>query len=380
MAWRIPFNRPFVVGRELFYIAQAVMSGHLAGDGEFTARCHRLIEERFGVRKALLTHSCTAALEAAALLCKVGPGDEVVMPSFTFVSTPNAFALRGATIRFVDIRRDTLNLDESQLEAALSPRTKAIVPVHYAGVACEMDVILETAARAGALVVEDAAQGVGASYKGRPLGTLGQLAAYSFHETKNFISGEGGALLVNDAALVERAEIVREKGTNRAKFHRGEVDKYTWLDLGSSYLPSEIVAAFLAAQLEEMDRIAAARWAIYRRYQAGLADAETRELVRLPHPPAHYQHNAHIFFLILPDQRTRDGLIAALRAREILAVSHYVPLHTSPMGAQFGNGAGSLPVTEELCNRLVRLPAYFGLTVAQQDEIIGLVHAYLAGL
>ncbi len=336
------------------------------------------MEARFGARKVLLTHSCTAALEAAAILSGIGPGDEVVMPSFTFVSTANAFVLRGATIRFVDIRPDTLNLDEALLAGAISDRTRAVVPVHYAGVACEMDTIASVAARFNLVVIEDAAQGVGASYRGRYLGTIGHLGAYSFHETKNVISGEGGALVVNDERFLERAEIIREKGTNRSKFFRGEVDKYTWVDIGSSYLPSEIVAAFLAAQLEEAGVIDRRRHAIHARYAQGFADLEEHGLVRLPQCPAHCLHNSHMFYLITRTLKERTALISHLKERGVMAVFHYVPLHTSPMGRAMGHSVGELPVTDNIADRLVRLPCYYELGERDQQVVIDLVREYYA--
>jgi dTDP-4-amino-4,6-dideoxygalactose transaminase len=372
----IPFNRPFIAGRELFYIAQAVLGGHLAGDGRFTRLCHDWMERRFGAKKVLLTPSCTAALELSALLANVGPGDTVIMPSYTFVSTANAFVLRGAHITFVDIRSDTLNLDESLVTAAVQERTKAIVPVHYAGVGCEMDAICRVAREHGLLVIEDAAQGVGATYRERYLGTIGELGAYSFHETKNFISGEGGAILINDERLIERAEILREKGTDRAKFFRGEVDKYTWVDIGSSHLPSELVAAFLYAQLEEEDAITKRRRAVFDYYMTAFLPLEERGLARLPFCPKHCVHNAHMFYLIVEDERARDALIAHLRGQNIHAVFHYVPLHTSPMGRSMGYRVGDLPVTEELSARLLRLPAYFGLTQAQQERVVRAVEDF----
>jgi len=295
----IPFNRPFIVGKELYYIAQAVQGGHLAGDGAFTKKCNAWMEQKFGAGKVMLTHSGTAALDICAILCDIGPGDEVIMPSFTFVSTANAFALRGARIRFVDIRPDTLNIDEHLIESAVSEHTRVIVPVHYAGVGCEMDTIMEIAQRHDLLVVEDAAQGVNAAYKGRYLGTIGHLGAYSFHETKNFISGEGGALVINDKSFVERAEVIREKGTNRNKFFRGEVDKYTWVDVGSSFLPSDLIAAFLYAQLEEADTITRKRDEIFRYYSERFAPLCERGLIRIPTCPAECQHNAHLFYLLL---------------------------------------------------------------------------------
>lgn len=374
---RIPFNQPFIVGKELHYISQAVFEGHLAGDGAFTKKCHAWLEKRFGAKKVLLTHSCTAALEMSALLCEIEPGDEVIMPSYTFVSTANAFALRGARIRFVDIREDTLNIDESRIEEAVTDRTRAVVAVHYAGVAAEMDAILEIAARHGILVIEDAAQGVNATYKGRYLGTIGNLGTYSFHETKNFISGEGGALLVNDERFAERAEIIREKGTNRSKFFRGLVDKYTWVELGSSYLPSEIVAAFLFAQLEEAETITSVRWDVFRRYEKLFEPLVEAGHVRTPECPPECVHNAHMFCLILPSPDLRDGLIQHLKSKDIMAVFHYVPLHSSPMGQRIGYASGDLPVTRDLSARLVRLPCYFGLAAEDQVRIADEVKSFL---
>lgn len=371
----VPFNRPSMVGRELDYIAQAVHGGRLAGDGPFTRRCQTWLEEKYGARKVLLTHSCTAALELAALLCGIEPGDEVILPSFTFVSTANAFALRGARPVFVDIRPDTLNLDETLVEAAITDRTRAIVPVHYAGVGCDMDAILGIAKRHGLRVVEDAAQGLGASFDGRCLGTLGDLGCWSFHETKNFISGEGGALVVQDEALAERAEILREKGTNRARFFRGEVDKYTWVDLGSSYLPSELVAAYLFAQLERSEEIMRQRRGIFEAYRAGLADLEEQGLVRLPVVPDRCEHNGHMFYLLLPTERRRDDLIAHLDQAGINAVFHYVPLHESPMGRSLGTV--DLPVTESVSRRLVRLPCFFELGEDQQARVTAEVRTFL---
>jgi dTDP-4-amino-4,6-dideoxygalactose transaminase len=373
---RIPFNKPFIVGKELYYISQAVFEGHLAGDGAFTKMCHAWLEERFGAKKVLLTHSCTAALEMAAILSEVEPGDEVIMPSFTFVSTANAFALRGARIRFVDIREDTLNIDETLIEDAMTQRTRVVVPVHYAGVAAEMDTILDIADRHDVIVVEDAAQGVNATYKGRYLGTIGNFGTYSFHETKNFISGEGGALLVNDERFEERAEVIREKGTNRAKFFRGQVDKYTWVDLGSSYLPSEIVAAFLYAQLEEAETITSVRWSVFRRYQELFRPLIEAGEIRVPICPVECVHNAHLFCMILPTQKLRDGLIDHLRSKEIMAVFHYVPLHSSPMGRQVGYSKDDLRVTDDVSARLVRLPCYFGLTPENQVRIADEINSY----
>ena len=373
----IPFNRPFIVGKEIYYIAQAVQGGHLAGDGAFTKKCNEWMEQKFGAGKVLLTHSGTAALDICAMLCDIQPGDEVIMPSFTFVSTANAFVLRGARIRFADIRPDTLNIDENLIEAAVNENTKAIVPVHYAGVGCEMDTIMEIARRHDLLVVEDAAQGVNSTYNGRYLGTIGHLGAYSFHETKNFISGEGGALVVNDESLIERAEIIREKGTNRNKFFRGEVDKYTWVDIGSSFLPSEIVGAFLYAQLEEADIITRKRDAVCNYYAEKLAPLAAKELIQLPSCPEECCHNSHMFYLLVSTSRDdRDRLITHLKEKNINAVFHYVPLHTSPMGMGMGYKEGDLPVTEDISERLVRLPCYYELTREDQDRVIDGVYGF----
>ena len=356
------FNRPFIVGNELANIADAVADGWIAGDGRFTAECHRLLEERYGIAKALLTHSCTAALEMSALLCHVGPGDEVIMPSYTFVSTANAFVLRGARPRFVDIRRDTLNLDEQLIESAITERAKVIVPVHYAGVACEMDAIMAVAEEHGLYVVEDAAQALGAKYRGRYLGAFGALGCYSFHETKNLISGEGGALGVNSPEFEDRAETIRQKGTNRAQFLRGEVDKYSWVSIGSSFLPSEIIAAFLLAQLENEGTINAKRMSLWRTYHEALAALEEEGCLRRPQWPEHCSPNAHIYYILTADIDERQALIKHLAGHDIMAVFHYVPLHTSPMGQKFGYRAGQLPVTEELSERILRLPLYYELT------------------
>jgi dTDP-4-amino-4,6-dideoxygalactose transaminase len=357
----IPFNRPYITGRELDHIAEAHANGHLAGNGQFSKQCAAWLEERIGSRKALLTHSCTAALEMAAILSGVGEGDEVIMPSFTFVSTANAFVLRGATPVFVDIRPDTLNVDATLIEAAISPRTRAIVAVHYAGVGCDMDAILDIAERHRLLVIEDAAQGIMADYRARPLGGIGHLAALSFHETKNLISGEGGALLINDEAFIERAEIIWEKGTNRSQFFRGQVDKYTWVDVGSSYLPGEIVAAFLWAQMEEADAITARRLAIWDRYHAAFADLERSGRIRRPIVPADCRHNAHMYYLLLDDLAARTAFIGRLREAGIQSVFHYVPLHSSPFGLTAGRAVGDLPNTDAAAERLVRLPLWLGL-------------------
>ncbi len=356
----IPFNKPFLTGRELDYIRQAHENMILSGDGPFTKRCQAWLERTIGSRKALLTHSCTGALEMAAIL---------IMPSFTFVSTANAFVLRGGVPVFVDVREDTLNIDASKIEAAVSARTKAIVVVHYAGIACEMDAIRELAQRRGLMLIEDAAQALGSAYGGRPLGSFGELATISFHETKNLISGEGGALLLNSDQLVERAEIIREKGTNRSKFFRGDVDKYTWVDIGSSFLPSDILAAFLWAQLEAAETIAAARKALWERYHAGFAEAERAGLARRPLVPREASPNAHSYFLILPDAARRRRFIETLRRDDIHAVFHYVPLHSSPAGVKYGRACGSMAVTEAMSERLVRLPLWIGLESLQEHVI-----------
>jgi len=372
MTMTIPFNKPYMTGKELWYIAQAHASGHMAGDGGFTKKCSVWLEARTGASRALLTHSCTAALEMAALLANIQAGDEVIMPSFTFVSTANAFVLRGAVPVFVDIRPDTLNIDESLIEGAITPKTRAIVVVHYAGVGCEMDAIMALADRYGLLVIEDAAQAVMARYKGRPLGAIGQIGTLSFHETKNIISGEGGALLVNDARLSERAEIVREKGTNRSQFFRGQVDKYTWVDVGSSFLPGEIVAAFLWAQMEEADDITARRLDLWNAYHQAFAELEAEGLLRRPIMPLHCQHNAHMYYLLLPDLARRTTFIDRLRGAGIHSVFHYVPLHSSPAGLRYGRSHGGLHVTEQVSDRLVRLPLWVGMS-DRQAEIVSAV-------
>jgi dTDP-4-amino-4,6-dideoxygalactose transaminase len=358
---KIPFNKPYMTGRELWLISQAHAAGHLSGDGRFTRQCHEWLQANTGCRKALLTHSCTAALEMCALLLDLQPGDEVIMPSFTFVSTANAVVLRGAVPVFVDVRQDTFNIDESLIEAAITPRTKAICVVHYAGVGCEMDTIMAIAARHGLAVFEDAAQGIFSTYRGKPLGTFGALGALSFHETKNVISGEGGALLINDPALVERAEVIREKGTNRSQFFRGQVDKYTWVDIGSSYLPGEIIAAFLAAQCEEAEAITTRRLALWDRYHAWAAPLEEQGLLRRPVIPPECVHNAHMYYLLLPSLEARSRFIDVLKQHEIGAVFHYVPLHSSPAGKRLGRTHGSMSVTDDTSDRLVRLPLWVGL-------------------
>lgn len=368
----ISFNKPYMVGKELWYIAQAHHCAHLAGGGIFTERCQSWLEQKTGTRKALLTHSCTAALEMAALLTDIQPGDEVIMPSYTFVSTANAFALRGAVPVFIDIREDTLNMDESLIEAAITPRTRVIVPVHYAGVACEMDTIMEIAARHGLLVVEDAAQGLMSTYKGKPLGSIGHLGALSFHETKNIISGEGGALLVNDPILIERAEIAWEKGTNRRKFFRGEVDKYTWQELGSSYLPSELIAAFLFAQMEEAESITDRRHSLWDVYHSAFEESESKQQIRRPVISDDCVHNAHMYYLLLSSAQKRSETIHALEKKGIYTVFHYSPLHSSPAGKKYGHTSGNFDVTESVSERLLRLPMWIGLE-DHQNEVVKMV-------
>ncbi len=366
----IPFNRPHTGRLELAYVERALASNHLSGDGALTKSCNRLLAELTTAEHALLTHSCTAALEMAAILSNIAPGDEVIIPSYTFVSTANAFALRGAVPVFVDIRSDTLNLDERIVEAAISDRTRAIVPVHYAGVGCEMDSIVDIARRRGLMVIEDAAQGIMSRYRGKPLGSFGSLAALSFHETKNIISGEGGALLVNDPALEERAEIIREKGTNRSRFFRGQVDKYTWVDIGSSFLPSELIAAVLLAQLERAQELTDARLRVWSTYHDMLAPAEASGRLRRPIVPAHCTHNAHMYYVLMPSLAARTAAIDRLKANGISAVFHYVPLHNSPGGLKFGRTPAACPVTEDISDRLLRLPLWIGLSEQDQKRIV----------
>ncbi len=381
----IPFNKPYFCGKELSNIAQAHANGVMAGDGSFTKQCNEWLEQRTGCHKALLTHSCTAALEMAAILADIQPGDEVIMPSYTFVSTANAFVLRGGVPVFVDIRPDTLNIDETLIEAAITPRTKAIVPVHYAGVGCEMDTIMNIAQRHNLLVIEDAAQGVMATYKGKALGSIGHLGTLSFHETKNIISGEGGALLINDPKFAERAEIIREKGTNRSQFFRGQVDKYTWVDIGSSYLPGEIIAAFLRAQMEEADSITEQRLVLWSLYHEALAPLESLRvkfpatcggefhsagLLRRPIVPESCQHNAHMYYILLDSLETRTALMAKLKEQGVNSVFHYVPLHSAPAGRKYGRVHGTMTYTEDLSDRLLRLPLFIGLSPENLSYII----------
>lgn len=366
----IPLIRPYVTGRESEYVQQVLRSGKIASDGCFTRACAKLMEERFGVEKVLMTPSCTSALELSCLICGLCPGDEVILPSFTFVSSANAIALCGAKPVFVDIRPDTMNLDESLAEHAITPRTRAIMPVHYGGNGCDMDPILAIAERHNLLVIEDAAQGVNATYRGRALGSIGQLGCFSFHETKNYACGEGGALCINDSQLVKRAEILREKGTNRSRFLRGEVDKYSWVDIGGSHLPSELTMAYLFGQLENMDEIQQIRRRIYKRYSELLLPFADRGLLQLPVTPETCDSNYHLYKILTKDCQTRDQLLAHLRERGIGATFHYVPLHTAPMGQRFGYTPGSLPVTEDLHARLIRLPLYCDMTNEDQDRVI----------
>jgi dTDP-4-amino-4,6-dideoxygalactose transaminase len=366
----IPFNRACVTGREMSYLAEAVSTGPLAGDGPFTARCHRLLEDITGASKALLTTSCTHAIEMTALLLDLGPGDEVLCPSFTFVSSVNAFVLRGAKPVFIDVRADTLNIDERLIEAAITPRTRAILVVHYAGIAADIDAIDAIARRHGLTVVEDNAHGLFGRSRGRRLGSTAPLSTLSFHETKNMTCGEGGALLINDQRFSERAEIVREKGTNRSRFFRGQVDKYTWVDVGSSYLPSELLAAYLCAQLEGREHVQARRHVIWSRYAHELADWAAQAGVRLPIVPDEIDHPAHIFYLLLPSLEARTALIEHMKARHILLVFHYQPLHVSEMGRRLGGFTGQCPVTEDVADRLVRLPLFYQLTDDEQSRVI----------
>jgi len=376
MNWNIPFNRPMLTGNEFRYILQALEAGHISGDGRFTKKCHELLEKELGVAKALLTTSCTHALEIAALLLDIVPGDEVIVPSFTFVSTANAFVLRGAKPVFCDIRADTLNLDESKLQGLITPRTKAIVAVHYAGVGCEMDSITGTARRHGIAVVEDNAHGLFGTYRGRYLGTFGCLATQSFHETKNFTCGEGGALLINDGQYIERAEIIREKGTNRNRFFRGQVDKYTWVDLGSSYLPSDVLAAFLFAQLENRSQIQALRENVWQRYCEGLKAWASGNSVTLPYVPYHCEQPWHMFYLLMPTLAAREALIRHLKECKILSVFHYLPLHLSDMGRRWGGKEGDCLVAEAVSDRVLRLPFYNELSAEDQERVISVVSEF----
>lgn len=373
---KIPFNKPFIAGKELYYIAQAVQAGHLSGDGPYTKKCHQWFEEHLDCRKVMLTHSCTAALEMAAILCDIQPGDEVIMPSFTFVSTANAFVLRGGRPVFVDIRPDTLNINEQLIERAITPRTRAIVPVHYAGVPCAMNEVMDIAKRHQLLVVEDAAQALLSKHENRFVGTIGHLGCVSFHETKNIISGEGGALLINDDGLIEKAEIIRDKGTNRAKFHKGDVDRYTWIDIGSSFLPSELIGAFLYAQLEQAEQIVARRSKIHRSYYECLKPLREREFIQLPYSNEDCMNNGHIFYIITRSREERSELIAYLKERAILALFHYVPLHSSPAGMKYGIVSGKMTITDDISEKILRLPMYYEMSDREIDRVVRAVEGF----
>ncbi|MFH1612339.1 MAG: dTDP-4-amino-4,6-dideoxygalactose transaminase [bacterium] len=376
MKYKIPFNKPFIIGKEIDYINQSVLNGHISGDGFFTKKCHALLEKKLKASKILLTTSCTAALEMAAILCEICPGDEVILPSFTFVSTVNAFYTRGAKPVFVDIHPNTLNIDETKIEKAITEKTKIIVPVHYAGIGCNMDAITKIANQYNLFVVEDAAQGVNAKYKDKYLGTIGDLGAYSFHETKNFICGEAGAIVINNEKFIERAEIIREKGTNRSKFFRGEIDKYTWVDIGSSYLPSDILAAFLYAQLEKMDKITNARQKIFEYYYQSLTTLVEKGYLTVPTIPQECKNNYHLFYIILENEKKRDALMSYLKNNGILSVFHYIPLHLSPVGEKIGYKKGQLPITESISKRLLRLPFYYDLKKEEQKEVVEKIYNF----
>ncbi|MBM3138044.1 MAG: dTDP-4-amino-4,6-dideoxygalactose transaminase [Chloroflexi bacterium] len=372
----IDFNRPYIASKQFDYVREAIQSGHISGDGQFTRKCHAWLEDHLGVKKALLTTNCTHALEMSALLLDLKPGDEVITPSFTFVSTVNAFILRGAKPVFADIRTDTLNIDEEQIEALVNERTRAIFVVHYAGVGCEMDKILEVASRLNLQVVEDNAHGLFGKYRGKMLGTFGSMACQSFHETKNISSGEGGALLINDAKLMERAEIIREKGTDRSRFFRGQVDKYSWVDLGSSYLPSEIIAAVLFSQLEEAEKIQERRRKIWETYDQSLSEWAAENDIKLPTVPEYCEQSYHLFYMLLPNLNERQRFIQFLRENDIYSVFHYVPLHTSTMGRSLGYKDGDMPITEDMSDRLVRLPFYFDLSESDQKQVISVIKEF----
>jgi len=373
---RILFNKSFIAGKELYYIAEAVLNGQIKGDGPFTKKCESWMEKKFGAQKVLLTTSCSAALDMAAILCDVKPGDEVILPSYTFPSTANAFVLRGANPIFVDICCDTLNIDAKKIQEVITQKTRAICVVHYSGVGCDMDAIMAIAHKYNLFLVEDAAQGVMAHYKSKFLGTIGDIGAYSFHETKNYSAGEGGAIVINNPKMLERAEIIREKGTNRSKFFRGEVNKYTWVDIGSSYLPSEVLAAYLYAQLEKAEEINEKRLMIWQRYWEGLKPLQEKELLRMPIASPGCEHNAHMFYIILRSKNERDGLMNHLRDYQIGAVFHYIPLHISPMGMKFGYKKGDLPISEEISSRLLRLPFYNELSIKEQNYVINKIFDY----
>jgi len=379
MNYRIPFQKPFTVGKELDYIAQAVLSGGIAGDAAFTRKCQALLEQRLSAEKVFLTHSCTAALEMSALLCDIAEGDEVILPSFTFVSTANAFYRQRARLTFVDIRADNLNIDETKVAEAASDATKAIVPVHYAGVACEMATILDIAQRTGTFVIEDAALSMNAKYQGQYVGTLGDFGTLSFHETKSVISGEGGALIINNPEFIERAEAIREKGTNRSQFRRGEIDSYTWVDVGSSYLPSDMISAFLYAQLENIDKISRRCGEIFDYYYTSLSPLSEAGQLRLPSAEGKDANSSHLFYILLENEATRDALQEYLKSRDILAVFHYLPLHLSPVGRRLGYEPGQLPVTEQMSARLLRLPFYYELGQTEQEEVVARIAEFFKG-
>ncbi len=375
---QIPFNKPFLVGKELEYIRQSVLSGKISGDGSFTKKCHQFFEERYGFLKTLLTTSCTDALEMCAILCNIKPGDEVIAPSYTFVSTVNAFVLRGARIRFIDSHADQPNMDENKIEEAISKKTRAIIPVHYAGAACNMEVILKTAKKHKLFVVEDAAQAIDSFYKGKPLGSLGDMSAFSFHETKNIISGEGGMIIINRKPFIRRAEIIREKGTNRSAFFRGEVNKYGWVDIGSSFLPSELIAAFLYAQLEHLDEIQNRRKAIWKKYHEALLPLELAGKIKLPVIPDYATNNAHMFYIVCRNLKERTALLSHLKSNGILAVFHYLSLHKSPFYKNF-HGKKPLPNADRFTDCLVRLPLYFELSHAEQEKVIKEILKFFKG-
>ena len=373
----IPFNKPSFTGNEQQYVLQAMQSNKISGDGLFGKKCQAWFEEKLGCKKTLLTPSCTAALEMAAILIDIQPGDEVIVPSYTFVSTANAFVLRGATIVFVDIRPDTMNMDEKLIEAAITPKTKAIVPVHYAGVGCEMDVIMDVANRHGVFVVEDAAQGMMSSYKGKPLGTIGHIGAFSFHETKNYTSaGEGGLLIINDEQFINRAEIIREKGTNRSLFFRGMVDKYSWVDVGSSYLMNDVSAAYLWGNIEKADEINENRINSWNIYYDGLQELEDKGFLKLPTIPDACSHNDHMFYIKVKDLETRTELLEYLKQNDILSVFHYIPLHSAPAGLKFGRFDGKDVFTSKESERLIRLPMYYRLGIEEKNKIIKVIEKY----
>jgi len=374
----IPFNKPFLTGKELCYMAQVLENGHLSGDGIFTKKCQSLMEDTFKAKKVLLTTSCTSALEMASLLCDLSPGDEVILPSFTFVTTASSFYIRGVKLIFVDIDKDTLNIDKNKIKEAITDRTKVIVPVHYAGVSCDMDSILALASKKDIMVVEDAAQGVNAKYKDNYLGTLGDIGTYSFHETKNFSCGEGGAIVINNPALIERAEILREKGTDRSKFFRGEIDKYTWVDVGSSYLPSDILSAFLYAQLENMEQITKLREELFNFYYRELMPLCLQEDVKLPIVSDNCESNYHMFYIILDTEKTRNDLMAYLKSKGVMSVFHYIPLHLSKIGKSIGYNEGQLPVTESMSSRLLRLPFYPEISKEDRAYVVRCIKSFFA--